>query len=212
MNWKKSRSVNKCPIVASGILLALLLCARPIVLAAEKGLSFGDWLVHRNPNKHGLIITWGYSDHDFNWKSAETLIRNTVDIASKGGNYLINAGPTADGTIPEAIRTRFLELGGWMSVYGDSMYGTQANPVGAVDWGRITAKKGRLYLHVFGWPASHDITVPCKSAAVVTAYMMADPGRAPLACSRTEEGASVALRSQYQNPYASVVVLDGAQW
>jgi len=159
-----------------------------------------------------LNDTWGYSDHDFHWKSAETLIRNTVDIASKGGNYLINAGPTADGTIPEAIRTRFLELGSWMAKYGEAIYDTQANPIGAVDWGRITARKGRLYLHVFNWPANNQITLPSKSSGSLNAWMMADSRRAPLLCSETGTGVTITLKPQYENPYASVVVLEGARW
>lgn len=159
-----------------------------------------------------LNDTWGYSDHDLNWKSAETLVRNTIDIASKGGNYLINAGPTADGAIPEAIRTRFLELGQWMATYGDSIYGTQANPVGAVDWGRITTKNGRLYLHIFHWPAHGQITVPCHPGSQPAAWMLADPLIRPLTCSGTDNRVTVTLNSKFQNPYASVVILEGVKW
>ena len=152
--------------------------------------------------------TWGYSNHDFDWKSAQTLIRNTVDIASKGGNYLINAGPLADGTIPEAIVVRFRELGAWMKTYGESIRGTTANPVGAVPWGRITAKPGTLYLHVFDWPKDHLVTVPLKSARPARAWMLADRGKAPLVCQTNAAGVSVTLKPAYQNPYASVAVLE----
>lgn len=155
--------------------------------------------------------TWGWSDHDFNWKSAETLIRNTVDIASKGGNYLINAGPVADGTIPEAIRTRFLELGDWMAAYGDAIYGTQANPVGAVDWGRITTKNGRLYLHIFAWPKNNQIVIPGKGGSSARAWMMADPELKSLAISASDHGLAIPVDPQFQNPYASVVILDGIE-
>lgn len=152
--------------------------------------------------------TWGWSEHDFAWKSAETLVRNTVDIASKGGNYLINAGPMADGTIPETIAVRFRELGSWMKVYGESVRGTTANPVGAVPWGRITAKAGRLYLHVFEWPKNHQITVPITNAKTATGYMLADATRSPVACDLTAGGIVVTLRPAFLNPYASVVVLE----
>jgi alpha-L-fucosidase len=155
-----------------------------------------------------LNDTWGYSRHDLHWKSAETLVRNTVDIASKGGNYLINLGPRADGSIPESTRVRFLELGAWMKVYGESIHGTAANPVGAVPWGRITAKPGRLYLHVFDWPKDNQILVPAKGAASLAAWMLADGKRQPLACERTPGGVKVTLQPGFQNPYVSVVVLD----
>lgn len=154
--------------------------------------------------------TWGYSEHDLKWKSAENLVRNTVDIASKGGNYLINAGPLADGTIPEAINVRFHELGAWMKEYGESIYGTHPNPLGAVPWGRITAKPGRLYLHVFDWPAHNRLTLPFHGTGPVKAWMLADPRRAQLSTETTADAVTVVLRPGYQNPYASVVVLETA--
>ncbi len=152
--------------------------------------------------------TWGWSEHDFAWKSAETLVRNTIDIASKGGNYLINAGPRVDGSIPETIQVRFRELGAWMHTYGESIHGTTPNPAGAVPWGRITAKPGRLYLHVFDWPKNHQVTVPLKSVHTVTGHMLADPQHHAIACDVTANGIVVTLAPQFQNPYASVVVLD----
>lgn len=152
--------------------------------------------------------TWGYSQHDLNWKSAETLIRNTVDIASKGGNYLINAGPLVDGSVPEAIQVRFRELGAWMKRYGESVYATQANPVGAVPWGRITAKPGKLYLHVFDWPKDNRIAVPLRSAGAGRAYLLADAKREPLKCEAASGGLTVTLRPGFQNPYVTVVALE----
>ena len=154
--------------------------------------------------------TWGYSEHDLNWKSAETLIRNTVDIASKGGNYLINAGPLATGSIPEAIRVRFHELGAWMRQYGESIYGTTANPLAAVAWGRITAKPEKYYLHVFDWPKDNQIIVPFHPQGRVRAYMLADAQRRPLTSSVRPEGVAITLDPGFQNPYASVVALEVA--
>jgi alpha-L-fucosidase len=166
------------------------------------GMSGVDWEACMTLNG-----TWGYSEHDLDWKSAETLIHNTVDIASKGGNYLINAGPLADGTIPEAIQVRFRELGAWMRTYGSAIRATTANPVGAVSWGRITAKPGALYLHVFDWPKDNRITVPLKQAGVVKAWMLGDAKKAPLPCEVTAEGVVVTLKPGLQNPYVSVAVL-----
>ena len=55
--------------------------------------------------------TWGFKHYDHNWKSVETLVRKLVDIASKGGNYLLNVGPTAEGVIPEPSVERLLGVG-----------------------------------------------------------------------------------------------------
>lgn len=167
------------------------------------GLPGADWETCMTLNG-----TWGYSQHDFKWKSAETLVRNTVDIASKGGNYLINAGPMADGTIPEAIQVRFRELGAWMKQYGDSIYGTKPNPYGAVAWGRITAKGDRVYLHVFDWPKDNRLMVPTKSLGAKKAWMMADGTKKGLSLQETSEGVVVTLRPGLENPYDSVVVLE----
>ncbi|GAA5522144.1 alpha-L-fucosidase [Aliifodinibius salicampi] len=69
--------------------------------------------------------TWGYKKNDDNWKSAETLIHNLVDIASKGGNYLLNVGPTAEGLIPQASVDRLAKMGDWMEVNSEAIYETE---------------------------------------------------------------------------------------
>jgi len=68
--------------------------------------------------------TWGYKRNDSNWKPTKVLLFNLIDIASKGGNFLLNVGPKADGTIPEASIERLREIGVWMEVNGEAIYGT----------------------------------------------------------------------------------------
>jgi alpha-L-fucosidase len=74
--------------------------------------------------------TWGFKRNDNNWKSTATLIRNLCDIASKGGNYLLNVGPTSEGLIPEPSVERLAEVGAWMKVNGEAVYGTKPTPFG----------------------------------------------------------------------------------
>jgi alpha-L-fucosidase len=62
--------------------------------------------------------TWGFKSYDNNWKPTQTLIRNLCDIASKGGNYLLNVGPTSEGEIPAPSVERLAEVGKWMQVNG----------------------------------------------------------------------------------------------
>jgi alpha-L-fucosidase len=66
--------------------------------------------------------TWGFKTKDTNWKSAEILIKNLADIVSKGGNFLLNVGPTSEGLIPEASIERLKEMGEWLKINGDAIY------------------------------------------------------------------------------------------
>jgi alpha-L-fucosidase len=119
------------------------------------GLGAGvDWETCMTMND-----TWGYKKNDGNWKSDADLVRKLVDIASKGGNFLLNVGPTGEGEIPAPSVERLEAMGEWMKVNGRAIYGTQANPFPEPpSWGRITRAKNedgsdRLYLHVFDWPS-----------------------------------------------------------
>lgn len=132
----------------------------------------GDWETCMTING-----TWGYKSTDHNFKSAETLIHNLVDIASKGGNYLLNVGPTSKGEIPQPEVERLKEIGRWMKVNGDAIYGATASPFGhPFDWGRCTAKvrpdKTVLYLHVWNWPVDGQLTVPGLKNPIAKAYLM----------------------------------------
>ncbi len=69
--------------------------------------------------------TWGFKTNDHNWKSAELLIHHLVDVAAKGGNYLLNVGPTAEGLIPESSIERLNEIGKWLNVNGEAIYDTR---------------------------------------------------------------------------------------
>jgi alpha-L-fucosidase len=119
--------------------------------------------------------TYGYNKHDKDWKSATEIIHMFVDIASNGGNYLLNIGPKADGSIPaESVRV-LQEVGKWMEKYGESIYGTAPGPIEKPEWGRCTAKDNRLYLHVFEWPTDEKIVVSGIDKKVKKVYLLADP-------------------------------------
>ncbi len=122
--------------------------------------------------------TWGYRSWDHDWKSADDLIFKLVDIVSKGGNFLLNIGPKADGTIPQASIDRLKTVGRWMSVNGESIYGATANPFENVSWGRCTKKRTdngntHLYLHIFDWPTDGRLEIPRIDNEILGACLLA---------------------------------------
>jgi alpha-L-fucosidase len=132
------------------------------------GLPGVDWESCMTMNE-----TWGFKSDDHNWKSAETLVRNLVDSASKGGNYLLNVGPTAEGEIPAPSVERLAAVGRWMKVNGESIYGSTASPFSTeLPWGRVTSKPDRIYLHVFDWPANGTIALPRFDRTVTSAVLI----------------------------------------
>src|SRR5262249_36889607 len=134
------------------------------------GLAGVDW-----ESCMTLNDTWGYKSYDNKWKAKETIIRNLIDIASKGGNYLLNVGPTAEGLIPQPSVERLAEVGKWMKVNGEAIYGTTAGPFAKqLSFGRATSKPGRVYLLVFDWPAEGKLKLPSWGKTVNKAYLLAN--------------------------------------
>ena len=124
-----------------------------------------------------LNNNWGYNRADNNWKSPGSVIRMLADIASKGGNLLLNIGPRADGTFPGQSIETLSEVGKWMLKNSTSIYGTSASPFSSLAWGRCTVKSDgrntRLYLHVFDWPEDGILLVPGLANDVRKAYLLA---------------------------------------
>ena len=120
----------------------------------------GDWETCMTLNGH-----WGYNAYDHNWKSSTELIQKLADICAKGGNFLLNVGPTAEGEFPPACVERLQAVGKWLRVNGDAIYGTSRSPFPYLSWGVATRKEGTLYLHVFDWPKDGKVVVPLQSKA-----------------------------------------------
>ena len=137
------------------------------------GFKNRDWETCMTMNN-----TWGYKSYDNSWKPPKRLIRNLVDIASKGGNYLLNVGPTSMGEIPKPSVESLREIGKWMKVNSESIYGTTANPFAKLPWGRCTKKEFDnsviLYLHIFEWPEDGTLVVPGLKNKVKQAYLLAN--------------------------------------
>ena len=154
--------------------------------------------------------TWGYKSYDDNWKSSKVLIHQLIDIASKGGNYLLNVGPTGEGLIPEPSVERLEAIGKWMAVNSESIYGTTHSPFAKLIWGRCTVKKHEgsttLFLHVFDWPKDGKLLVPGLESKVKSASLLANGTK--LKFEKTPEGVIIQVPKQALDADATVIKLE----
>jgi alpha-L-fucosidase len=143
---------------------------------------------------------WGYARDDHNWKSPQDLVRKLCDIASKGGNFLLNVGPTELGEIPQPSIDNLEAVGSWMKVNGRSIYGTTKSPFKKLPFdGRCTRKGNTLYFQVFSWPDDGKLPLPAMKAQVTSAKFL-DGGQAL----QIVDGALVGTPAK-PDPYATTV-------
>lgn len=131
-----------------------------------------DWNVWEIPAT--LNDTWGYKKNDQNWKDPHDLIYKLTDIVSKGGNYLLNVGPTAEGVIPEASQKILRTVGNWLKVNGEAIYGTNHTPFfyPGITW-KCTTKPGKIYFHIVNWPGT-KLEITGLENKVMSAHFLAN--------------------------------------
>ena len=156
--------------------------------------------------------TWGYKKNDHDWKSSQTLIRMLSDIASKGGNLLLNIGPRADGSLTPETVDRLEAIGRWMDVNSEAIHATDASPFPRrLPWGRVTQKTGKtgattLFLHVWEWPADGKILLPTLQELPSSGSML--QGGATVTAERSADGIVVSLPGKATHPDVSVARLE----
>ncbi|HUX59341.1 MAG TPA: alpha-L-fucosidase [Bacteroidales bacterium] len=147
--------------------------------------------------------SWGYKPSDHNWKSSEELIRNLIDIVSKGGNFLLNVGPDSQGLFPPESVERLKAMGVWTKANAESIYGAKASPYDRPDWGRYTSKPGVVYAHVFDWPKDGILALN-KNIQVKSASLLADP-TTELKFKADDSGVTIFLPTMAADTIATVV-------
>jgi alpha-L-fucosidase len=170
--------------------------------------------------------TWGFRTDDTDWKAPGSILFKLIDIVSKGGNYLLNVGPTARGVIPQASQDNLRTVGRWLKVNGEAVYGAGVSPFGEefgepssrgardvrgnplflaqTDW-RVTSKPGRLYFTFFNEPRA-PFEIPGIRNRITRAYQLADASPIEL---ETDGGrTSFTLPRPMLDPMATVVVVE----
>jgi len=170
--------------------------------------------------------TWGFRRDDTNWKSAGQITFKLVDIVSKGGNYLLNVGPTAEGIIPQPSADVLRTVGRWLKTNGDAVYGAGHSPFGDEfgewtskdakdvrgqklflannEW-RVTTKPGKLFFMFFAEPRAAFELPPIKNT-IVRAYRLAD--KAPIELKTVNGRTTFSMERPMLDPMATVVVVE----
>jgi alpha-L-fucosidase len=195
-------------------------------------VSTGDNVIPSNVSGEAWEVpatinhTWGYRQDDTDWKAPGQILFKLVDIVSKGGNYLLNVGPMADGTIPPPSQDILRTVGRWLRVNGDAVYGAGVTPFGdelgepsargakdvrgeplvyqQIQW-RVTTKPGKLFITFFDEPRA-PFALPAIKNTIKRAYRLAD--NAPVEMKMENGRAVLNVERPILDPMATVVVVE----
>lgn len=158
-----------------------------------------------------LNYSWAYHSMDYGWKETRELIQNLVKNVSLGGNYQLNVGPTGSGCFQEAAIRRLHEIGSWMRVNGESIYGTTADSLGKMPWGRITSRhiaenRKRLYLHLWEFTPGTAIFLDGASGNTMEASVL-ETGQ-PIEVEPGQKGPWIKIPAELHRDDLPVIRLD----
>ncbi len=216
-----SRLPNRAEILEAGEMAAMIHQLQPATLINNRLGVDADYgtpeqriphIASAEPFEVCMTLNghWGYNRFDHQWKSPAVIVRNIADIVSKGGNYLLNVGPTAEGVIPPEAVDILRQIGAWTSANAEAIYGAGPTPFGAEltaeNW-RCTTRPGKLYFHLLQWPGE-KFAVPGLTNKVIKAYFLADPAHAPVAAATDARGTTFTMPAQAPAALAPVLCVE----
>jgi len=208
LRWLFNESVVRGTIVTNDRFGAMRRKHGPVYSSEYGGGNFAP--SHPWQEDRGIGRSYGYNRNETvkEYNSRRDLLYMLTKVAGNGGNLLLCVGPLADGTIPDLQRQRLLEIGRWLKVNGESIYGTTASPFWPTkfEWGTVTARPGKLYLHVYDKPAG-PVTLTGLSNRITAAYLLADKARTPLKTTTGPDGLTISLPAKLPDADVSVIAL-----
>ena len=166
---------------------------------------------HAWEENRGIGMSFGYNRNEDidDYATRTECVRMLIDMASRGGNLLLDVGPTADGRIPVVMQDRLLAIGRWLEANGESIFETTAGPFRSSPWGRATTRGNTLYLHVYDWPTDGTLRVPGLRTDVKSARLLADPRNRKLPVQRSDAfWTAIDLSGHYPREHATVVAVE----
>ncbi|AHF15515.1 alpha-L-fucosidase [Niabella soli] len=150
--------------------------------------------------------SWGYIAHDMNFKSSDEIIELLANVASKGGNLMLNVGPDGLGTIPYYSVKYLKATGAWLQKNGESIYASTAGFIPAQPWGVTTAKPGRLFLHILNRPGNDTVLVPGFTNTASKVYALDGKMNLPFTQKSTDLYVNMTTVKNIHSPNAVLVV------
>ena len=152
--------------------------------------------------------SWGYAWYDENWKSPKEILKRLISTVARGGTYMLNVGPKADGTIPEYAARSLEASGHWISEYPQVIYDADPSPWGhALPWGDVTRKGNKLFLAVYEWPDKGQLALPGLKNRITSSYLLKGEQKLHVSYTRDEHCVMLDLPTLEPENFVSVIEL-----
>ena len=192
------------------------------LVSSRVGNGLGDYttlgdmevpLTNRPGRWEGIDVTqvgWGYSKFDNQWKSPDYIVRTLVSTVARGGTYMLNIGPRADGSVHPNAAVSLRKAGEWVHRHPQVIYGADPSPWGqALPWGDAVVNDGKVYLVVFQWPQDGRLWVPTLGQPVTAARLSGTSHDKKLKLSRQGEWTLLTLPTNIApDPLGTVIEIE----